>query len=229
MRLRKKWWAKPEMEKDHKVIFTPSEFKGKWKELFGNDHPIHLELGCGRGRFITEFARMNPEINYIAIDAHNELLVYVLRKANENHLDNLRIVPMYIENVGDIFAPDEIEKIYINFCNPWPSKRHHKRRLTHPNFLRIYQTFLKKGSEVWFKSDDELLFTDSLEYFKDTGFNELYRTFDLKQSDFHGNIQTEYEEKFSNQGIKIKFGRFKNNFLGQTVAMNDEIKTIKAG
>ena len=210
MRLRKKWWAKPELEKDYKVLFTPSEYEGKWKDLFGNDHPIHLELGCGRGRFINQLARMNTNINYIALDAHNELLVHVLRKANESHLTNVKIIPIHIENIAGIFAPDEIEKIYINFCNPWPNRRHHKRRLTHPNFIRLYQTFLKNGSEIWFKTDDELLFTDSLKYFEDAGFNELYRTYDLYQSDFQGNIMTEYEEKFCNQGIKIKFGRFEN-------------------
>lgn len=209
MRLRKKWWAGPELEKDNKVILTPSEFKGKWQELFGNDQPIHLELGCGRGRFITELARVNTNINYIAIDVHNELLVKVLRKANENNLNNVRIIPMNIENIGEVFASDEIEKIYINFCNPWPSNRHQRRRLTHPNFLRLYQTFLKQGAEVWFKTDDESLFIKSLEYFKDSGFTELFRTYDIGQSDFQGNIQTEYEEKFSSQGIRIKFGRFK--------------------
>lgn len=222
MRLRKKWWAKPELEKDHRVIFTPSEFKGKWHELFGNDQPIHLELGCGRGRFITELARLNPNINYIAIDAHNELLVYVSRKTNENHLNNIRIIPIYIETIGDVFAPDEIDKIYINFCNPWPSNRHHKRRLTHPNFLRRYQTFLKQGSEVWFKTDDDMLFTESLKYFRDTGFTELYRTYDLLQSDFLGNILTEYEEKFSNQGIKIKFGQFKKGGRNHGTGLNKD-------
>lgn len=210
MRLRKKWWAKPELEKDPKVIFTPSEFKGRWQELFGNNQPIHLELGCGRGRFITELARENPEINYLALDVHHELLVKVLRKANENTLNNVRIIPMNIENIEEVFALDEIELIYINFCNPWPSNRHHRRRLTHPNFLRRYQTFLKKGSEIWFKTDDDLLFTDSLAYFQAAGFTELYRTYDLGQSDFQGNIQTEYEEKFSNQGIRIKFAQFRN-------------------
>ena len=211
MRLRKKWWAKPELEKDPKVIFTPSEHKGKWKDFFGNDHPIYLELGCGRGRFINQLAKMNPNINYIALDAHNELLIHVLRKANECQLNNIKVIPLYIENIGDIFAQDEIEKIYINFCNPWPNRRHHKRRLTHPNFLKIYQNFLKNGSEIWFKTDDELLFTDSLKYFEVAGFNELYKTYDLYQSDLRGNIMTEYEEKFCNQGIKIKFGRFRNH------------------
>lgn len=209
MRLRKKAWAKPEIEKDQKVIFNPSEWKGKWSEQFDNSRPIHLELGCGRGRFITELARKNPEINYIAMDVHPELLVYVLRKANEYKLNNIRIVMMYIEKLREVFTVDEIEKIYINFCNPWPNKRHHKRRLTYPSFLRMYQAFLKQGSEVWFKTDNSSLFTDSLEYFKATGFAELYKTSDLEQSGYLVNIRSEYEEKFIQQGIKIKFGQFK--------------------
>lgn len=209
MRLRKKWWAKPELENDNKVIFNPWEYKGKWNKLFVNDHPIHLELGCGRGRFINQLASINTNINYIAIDVHNELLVHVLRKANEILLNNLRIIPINIENVRDIFAQDEIEKIYINFCNPWPSKRHHKRRLTHPNFLKLYKSFLKDGSEIWFKTDDDLLFRDSLEYFASSGFLELYKTYDLHQSNFPENIMTEYEEKFCSLGTKIKFGRYR--------------------
>lgn len=210
MRLRKKQWAKPELEKDLKVIFNPTEYKGIWKDFFGNNHPIHLELGCGRGRFINQIAKLNTNINYIAIDVHHELLVHVLRKANESHLNNIRVIPINIENIGGVFSQDEIERIYINFCNPWPNKRHHKRRLTHPNFLRLYQTFLKDGSEIWFKTDDELLFTDSLMYFKMANFSELYRTYDLYQSHFQGNIMTEYEEKFISQGINIKFAKFKN-------------------
>jgi len=214
MRLRKKGWARPELEKDPNVIFTPSEHKGTWKELFGNNHPIYLELGCGRGRFINQLARTNRNINYLALDVYDELLVHVLRSANQNHLNNLKVIPINIETIGDIFAQDEIEKLYINFCNPWPKKKHHKRRLTHPNFLRGYQTFLKEGSELWFKTDDDLLFADSLEYFKAAGFIELYKTYDLHQSDFQGNVMTEYEEKFYHQNIKIKFVRLKNSSNG---------------
>jgi tRNA (guanine-N7-)-methyltransferase len=183
MRLRKKPWAKPELERDEKVIFNPIDFQGKWKEIFDNDFPIHLELGCGRGSFITQLAKLNPQINYIAIDIHPELLVYVLRKANDNKINNLRIIPMYIENIGSVFTFNEIEKIYINFCNPWPNKRHHKRRLNHPNFLKLYKSFLKENAEIWFKTDDEFLFEDSLEYFQSQGFREVYKTYDLQHSD----------------------------------------------
>ncbi|MDA8229621.1 MAG: tRNA (guanosine(46)-N7)-methyltransferase TrmB [Desulfitobacterium hafniense] len=210
MRIRKKRWAKPEMEKDHKVIYNPTELKGKWKDIFGNDNPIHLELGCGKGNFITKVAELNKNINYIAIDVYDEVLVYVLIKANENKLENIRIIPINIELLGNVFTQDEIEKIYINFCTPWPNRRHQKRRLTHPNFLRIYKNFLRLKSEVWFKTDDDLLFKDSLQYFKDEGFTEIYKTFDLHQSDYEDNTMTEYEEKFSSQGIKIKFGMFRH-------------------
>ncbi|MBC2725070.1 tRNA (guanosine(46)-N7)-methyltransferase TrmB [Desulfosporosinus sp.] len=211
MRLRKKGWAKLELEKEPKVIFSFLDHKGQWKELFGNSDPIHLELGCGRGRFINQLAFTNTNINYIALDVYDELLVHVLRRANENHLNNIRVIPINIKNIGDLFEQDEIEKIYINFCTPWPKKKHHKRRLTHPNFLKLYQTFLKEDAEIWFKTDDDLLFTDSLEYFKEAGFKELYRTYDLHQSDFQGNSITEYEEKFSSQSIKIKFVRVRNS------------------
>lgn len=213
MRLRKKRWAKPELEKDSKVIFTPAEYRGRWKELFGNDHPLHLELGCGRGHFIARLAAAHKHINYIAVDVHPELLVYVLRKLNDNALDNVRIIPMYIEDIPAVFEQNEIDRIYINFCNPWPSKRHHKRRLTHPGFLQKYQAFLKAGAEIWFKTDDDMLFADSLHYFQENGFKELYKTYDLEQSGFGENIRTEYEEKFIGQGIKIKFAMFGNEPL----------------
>ncbi len=211
MRLRKKWWARPEMEKDEKSIMDPFPLKGKWQEHFGNDNPIHVELGCGKGQFISTLAKENPDINYIAIDLKDEVLVFVLRKINEMGLTNVRIIPVFIERIDEIFSEDEISKIYINFCNPWPKVSHHKRRLTHPRFLTKYKTFIKKGTEVWFKTDDDDLFESSLEYFKDEGFEELYRTWDLLDSDFEGNVMTEYEEKFSSFGMKIKFGIFKEN------------------
>lgn len=208
MRLRRKKWAKPELEKDKKYIFQPSEFKGKWREVFNNDDPIHLELGCGRGRFIAELAEINKHINYIAIDVYDELLVYVLRKANEKQLDNLIILQLDIENIENIFAPEEIERIYLNFSTPWPSRRHHRKRLTYPNFLQKYKTFLKESAEIWFKTDNEPFFLDSLKYFESEGFECTYITYDLHQSDFVGNIMTEYESKFSQQGMNIKFGKF---------------------
>ncbi|MGI1660284.1 MAG: tRNA (guanosine(46)-N7)-methyltransferase TrmB [Desulfitobacterium sp.] len=208
MRLRRKAWARPELENDDLVIINPTDYKGRWREIFDNDLPIHLELGCGRGQFISQCAELKSQFNYIAIDLYDEVLVIALRKINEKNLNNVRIIPMNIAKLEEIFSPDEIEKIYINFCNPWPSRRHHHKRLTYPNFLRVYKKILKNRSEIWFKTDDDELFKDSLKYFENVGFREKLVDFDLHQSDFQENIMTEYEEKFSRQGIKIKFGIF---------------------
>lgn len=209
MRLRKKWYARPEMEADEKSVIEPWGMKGMWKESFKNENPIHLELGCGKGLFISTLAEKNKDINYVAIDLKDEVLIFVLRKINEMGIGNVRLIPMFIERIDEIFTKDEVSKIYINFCNPWPKVSHHKRRLTHPRFLKKYKTFLKPGAEIWFKTDDDDLFEASLEYFKEEGFTELYKTWDLHESDFEDNIKTEYEEKFSSFGVKIKFGIFK--------------------
>ncbi|MGE4273567.1 MAG: tRNA (guanosine(46)-N7)-methyltransferase TrmB [Desulfitobacterium sp.] len=208
MRLRRKAWARPELENDDLVIINPTDYKGKWREIFDNDLPIHLELGCGRGQFISQCAELKSQFNYIAIDLYDEVLVIALRKINVKNLNNVRIIPMNIAKLEEIFSAGEIEKIYINFCNPWPSRRHHHKRLTYPNFLRVYKKILKNRSEIWFKTDDDELFKDSLKYFENVGFREKLVDFDLHQSDFPENIMTEYEEKFSRQGIKIKFGIF---------------------
>lgn len=211
MRLRRKAWARPELEKDPKVIYNPTDFRGKWNEVFGSAHPIHLELGCGRGQFISQCAEVNADINYVAIDLYDEVLVKALRKINEKELNNVRIIPMNIGKLGEVFEENEIDKVYINFCNPWPSRRHHQKRLTHPQFLKVYKKLMKNRAEVWFKTDDDELFKDSLKYFESEGYLEKYKTFDLHQSSFTENIMTEYEEKFSSQGIKIKFGIFEVN------------------
>lgn len=208
MRLRKKWWAKPEMEQDAKAIFSPKERKGRWQAEFGNDRPIHLELGCGKGQFISTLAERHPDRNYVAIDLQDGVLVYALRKVNEKNLANVRVVPMFIENVDEVFGAGEVQRIYINFCNPWPKKAHNKRRLTHNRFLKKYKGLLSPGSEIWFKTDDDELFESSLEYFKEEGFLEVFRTLDLSASGFEENIETEYEEKFKSFGMNIKFGIF---------------------
>lgn len=205
MRLRKKWWARPELEASPLVITNPIEYKGKWKEEFKNNNTIHLELGCGRGGFIQEKALQNPNINYVAVDLKDEILIYVLRKIKEKEIENVRIVPLNIAFISEIFEKDEVEKIYINFCNPWPKLRHNKRRLTHNKFLDEYKKFLKIKGEIWFKTDDIGLFEDSQEYFKESGFSIEYITYDLHKSDFKHNIMTEYESKFTNMGMKTMF------------------------
>ena len=202
MRLRKNWGARPELEDSKLFIKKPTNLKGKWNEEFGNNNPIHLELGCGRGDFLTQNCLKYPDINHIAVDLKDEVLVWALRKVQEAEVNNARLVALNISFIADLFEKDEIDKLYINFCNPWPKDRHNKRRLTHIKFLTEYKKFLKPGSEVWFKTDDTDLFNDSQEYFKECGFRIDFITYDLHNSDFKGNIMTEYETKFTALGMK---------------------------
>lgn len=205
MRLRKKWWARPEMEASSIIITKPQEFKGIWDKEFKNDNDIYLELGCGRGAFITAQANQNKNINFIGIDLKDEVIVFALRKVVENELENVRLIPMNIMGVEEIFSENEISRVYINFCNPWPKFRHNKRRLTHTKFLSMYKKFIKPGCEVWFKTDDTELFRDSFDYFKEAGMEIVYRTDDLHTSNFEMNVMTEYETKFYGLGNKIMF------------------------
>ena len=205
MRLRKKHWALPEMERSSMVFTKPNEIKGNWKKEFKNNGDIHLELGSGMGDFISTISKENQNINYIGVDLKNEVLVYALRKVQAAEVSNVRLLPMNITLISEVFESGEISRIYINFCNPWPKERQHKRRLTHTRFLTEYKKFLAPGSEVWFKTDDTELFEASQEYFKECGFSIEYLTYDLHSSDFKENIVTEYETKFTARGIKTMF------------------------
>lgn len=205
MRLRKKWWARPEMEMSPMVITSPKEQKGRWKEVFGNENHIYLELGCGRGGFITEKATESKTINFIGIDLKDEVLIYALKKLQQREITNVRLIPMNISWVEEIFNQDEIERIFINFCNPWPKIRHNKRRLTHSKYLSMYKKFLKPKGEIWFKTDDLGLFNDSIEYFKENDFDITFLTYDLHNSSFENNVVTEYESKFTSLGMKTMF------------------------
>jgi len=211
MRLRKKYWARPEMEASHIVITDQYAHKGTWSEEFKNNKEIYLELGCGKGKFISEKSKQNPNINFIGIDLKDEVLVFALRKVievreiNGKEDINVRLMPLNIMLIDDVFAPCEISRIYINFCNPWPKDRHNKRRLTHTKFLTDYKRFLKPGSSVWFKTDDIDLFENSVQYFKECGFEILFLTYDLHNSDFKDNVVTEYEAKFTELGKKAMF------------------------
>ncbi|WP_026885466.1 tRNA (guanosine(46)-N7)-methyltransferase TrmB [Clostridium beijerinckii] len=212
MRMRKKPWARSELECCDFFVINPKEYKGKWKEFFGNDKPIYLELGCGKGTFMAVHGSENPDINYIAIDIKDEVLGLAKRnieKAYEEKnrkVDNVRLMAQEIGLISEILSKEDvISRIYINFCNPWPKEKHKKRRLTHTRQLEQYKTFLKSDGEIYFKTDDDELFEESLEYFNEAGFRIKYITYDLHNSDFEGNVQTEHERMFSEQGIKIKF------------------------
>ena len=197
MRLRKKRWARPELEASELVVIEPSKLKGSWKNEFNNSNCLYLELGCGRGQFIVNKAKLEPNVNFIAIDLKDEVLIYALRKIEAAKINNVRIVPMNIMGISEIFDKDEISKIFINFCNPWPKVSHNKRRLTHTKFLTEYKRFIKPRSEVWFKTDDLDLFNASQKYFTESGFNITFITYNLHSSEFKQNLVTEYEEKFT--------------------------------
>ena len=213
MRIRYKKWARPELEASKFYIDNPEELKGKWKEKFKNkNNPIHLELGCGKGQFISNLAVKHQNINYIAIDLVDAMLGLAKRNVEqvykENNLEptNIYLTRFDIERILLILdKKDEIERIYINFCNPWPKGKHRKKRLTHTRQLEKYKEFLKPNAEIYFKTDDDDLFNSSLGYFDETGFEIVKKTYDLHSENiFEENIETEHEKMFSEQGIKIK-------------------------
>ena len=213
MRMRKKPWARPELESCDFFVVNPKEYKGRWKEFFGNDQPIYLELGCGKGTFMAVHGSEHPNINYIAIDIKDEVLGLAKRNIEKafgekgrGKVDNVKLMAQEINLINEILGEDDtISRIYINFCNPWPKERHKKRRLTHTRQLDQYRTFLKDEGEIYFKTDDDELFEESLEYFKESKFKIKYITYDLHNSDFEGNVETEHEKMFTAQGIKTKF------------------------
>ena len=212
MRIRFKPWARPELEASSFYIDTPEEYKGKWSKLFKNNNPIHLELGCGKGGFISRLSVYNPEINYIAIDLVDAMLGLAKRKIEEvyhlanREIDNIYITRYDIERINNILSKeDNIQRIYINFCNPWPRGKHRKKRLTHTRQLEKYKEFLSDGAKIFFKTDDDGLFQDSIKYFEETGFLIEKLTYNLEEEiDFWDNIETEHEKMFKEQGIHIK-------------------------
>lgn len=212
MRIRFKPWARPELEASKFYIDNPEDYKGRWKELFNNNNPIHLELGCGKGNFISTLAVNHANINYIAIDLVDAMLGLAKRNIETSYqeankqIDNVYLTRYDIERILNIFdKEDNIQRIYINFCNPWPRGKHHKKRLTHTRQLEKYRNFLKDYGEIYFKTDDDNLFADSLTYFEQSGFKITDKTFDLESDEkFWENIMTEHEKMFMEQGIKIK-------------------------
>ncbi|MFY4774538.1 tRNA (guanosine(46)-N7)-methyltransferase TrmB [Metabacillus sp. RGM 3146] len=204
MRVRNKPWANDYItDHPHIVIQEPKSFKGKWKEVFGNDHPIHIEVGTGKGQFIAGMAKQNPEVNYIGIELFESVLVNALQKAADDHIPNLKLLNVDAADLTEIFDQKEISRVYLNFSDPWPKKRHEKRRLTYKTFLAKYEEILVKGGEIHFKTDNQGLFEYSLKSLAEYGLKLIYVSLDLHNSDFEDNIMTEYEEKFSGMGQKI--------------------------
>lgn len=204
MRLRNVKGAKEAMIESEYTVNAPEELKGKWREHFGNDAPIHVEIGTGKGKFLTTLAMNNPDINYVGIEKFSSVLIRALEKQQELQLPNLIFIRMDAENIIDVFAPEEVDKIYLNFSDPWPKDRHAKRRLTSRQFLARYNEFLKKDGTVEFKTDNRALFDFSLEEVNEAGWNLLKCTYDLHNCEMNeGNVMTEYEIKFSSEGTPI--------------------------
>lgn len=212
MRIRKKKWAEPELAACSYYVREPESFKGKWKAFFGNDNPIELEVGCGKCTFIAQKARRRPDINYIAVDIKDDMLGVGRRNIEkafeeEGHSPrNIALVRYNVDMLDRVISPDDrISVIYINFCNPWPRLKHNKRRLTYPRKLMMYKGFLTSDAVIYFKTDDDGLFNDSLEYFRYSGYDIRNITRDLHHSDIKDNIVTEHEQMFSDEGIRIKY------------------------
>ena len=204
MRLRNVPDAFDRLELSENYIQDPKSHKGQWKEYFGNDHPIHMEIGSGKGRFITTLAQQNPHINYIALEKFPTVLLKLIRKIPEGGLKNLAVISTDAELLEEIFVPGEVEKLYLNFSDPWPKKRHAKRRLTSSIFLALYKKIFKNGSVLEFKTDNRGLFDFSLEELKKAHYTLQNVTFDLYNSELlEGNIATEYEERFRSIGTPI--------------------------
>jgi len=204
MRLRNVKGSKENIAANKFVVQDPIAHKGYWAKYFGNDNPIHIEVGMGKGRFIMELAKQNEGINYIGIEKYSSVLIRALEKRQEVELNNICFLRFDADFITDIFAEDEIDRIYLNFSDPWPKERHAKRRLTSKEFLAKYNMFLKQEGEVIFKTDNRLLFDFSLEEVELAGWKLRNYTYDLHHSEYkEGNIMTEYEEKFSSMGHPI--------------------------
>ncbi|MBC1520964.1 tRNA (guanosine(46)-N7)-methyltransferase TrmB [Listeria aquatica] len=204
MRVKHKPWAKEKLQNHPEVcILEPALHRGSWQKLFGNDHPIHIEIGSGKGRFVSGMAQAHPEINYIGIEVVESVLISALDKVLEHDLSNVLLLSVDGAQLEDYFAQGEVARIYLNFSDPWPKKRHTKRRLTNPKFLDIYKNILEEAGDIHFKTDNRGLFEYSLQAFSEYGLRLTYVSLDLHNSDFEGNVQTEYEEKFSQKGFPI--------------------------
>ena len=184
-------------------INNPSDYKGRWNELFKNNNPIYIEIGMGKGNFIIKNALNNPNINYIGIEMYDSVILRAVEKTNELELNNLYLIRMDARLIEDIFDK-EVDLIYLNFSDPWPKDRHAKRRLTSPRFLEKYSNIFKSKNKIIMKTDNIDLFNYSVESLKDYGYTIDYLTNDLHK-DKDNIITTEYEDKFINKGVKINF------------------------
>lgn len=202
MRLRRKPWI-AEAIKAYEGIIATTRPGGGWCAEFGRTAPLHVELGTGKGGFLSELAARDPAADFIGVEAERDILFYAAKKVAERELANVRLLHFDVAGITEIFSPGEVFRLYINFCDPWPKKRHAKRRLTHRGFLEKYRVILAAGGSLFFKTDNKPLFEFSLEEFAAIGLEAREVTYDLHAGRPAGNIMTEYEAKFSALGTKI--------------------------
>jgi len=204
LRLRHKPWAKEKIEQHPQyIVANPEMYKGKWHEVFEKNQPLHIEVGTGKGQFITEMAKANPDINYMGIELYDSVIVAALDRLIEADLPNLKLLNVNAADLAKYFTKNDVDRVYLNFSDPWPKVRHEKRRLTYKDFLKLYEDILVDEGEIHFKTDNQGLFEYSLTSFSAYGLLLKYVSLDFHKSEYEGNIMTEYEQKFSEQGNRI--------------------------
>ena len=205
MRLRNVPGSREDIANSESVIQDAEKYRGEISSLFPSKQPLFIEIGMGKGQFITTLAKNNPDINYIGIEKYSSVLVRAIEKQTEPELPNLKFIRMDAENINDVFAENEVDGIYLNFSDPWPKDRHAKRRLTSRQFFARYEKLLKPEGKIQFKTDNSALFDFSLEEVEATNFKANEVSYDLHNSEWNeGNVMTEYEERFSAKGNPIK-------------------------
>ncbi|SEM70075.1 tRNA (guanosine(46)-N7)-methyltransferase TrmB [Lihuaxuella thermophila] len=210
MRLRRKPEAKKILSEHPLVVKVPEEYRGKWKSLFGRPCPLYVELGTGKGQFLAKASEIYPDINWIGVERIEEPLLQAVRKGEATENTNLRYIWMDVEKLAEVFAEEEVDRFYLHFSDPWPKKRHAKRRLTHRRFLEVYKKLLAPDGDLILKTDSTILFDFSLEEFAEAGWQIIEQSRDLHQSPYaETNITTEYEEKFASRGMPIYYVRVK--------------------
>ena len=202
MRLKHVKGAEEIIKKGVYYVDSPKELKGNWHQIFNNDNPIYIEIGMGKGDFIIENAIKYPDINFIGIEKFDSVIVRAIQKSNELEISNLKLIRMDALEIAEVFDK-EIDRIYLNFSDPWPKERHAKRRLTSPIFLSKYDLIFKGDANIIMKTDNNSLFDYSLESLTEYGYNIIKVTRDLYSEDISDNIATEYEKKFVSKGINI--------------------------
>lgn len=206
MRLRKKPHTLEKLENFSDFVTTEkidSSRAGNWRKIFGNENPLHVELGTGKGDFLCAMAEKNPQINFVGLEMEAEVVLKAARKIDEKNLSNVKIIVFNVNQIEEIFAENEIDRLYINFCDPWPKKRHAKRRLTYITFLQKYKKILKPAGEIHFKTDNRALFDFSLEQFELANLKISDVSYDLHANEPPENVRTEYENRFSAAGVPI--------------------------